>query len=335
MRRPAGVIVAAVVLGLMTCVGLFGTLISFATVFFVHNPALPNQAAVKMIMAVVSLIFLAWFVFCAFVVVGLFRMRQWARYSIIVIGALTAVFGAALCIGMIAVRNFASPQGPAAPANMSIFFIFMGLFYGGIGLIGVWWMVYFNFKSVRLAFAGQATAESLATLGGLISAVPSRSGWHIVVIVYAWLLIFGSISFACMGLLHFPLYLFGMVLYGLPAVVTGVVWGGASLFAGVGLIRRKYAAWWTALVLQGGGLLSMTFFLLPGPRQSMFAAQMELQHRLTPFPGAKASFSPSEGLLLFSFFFGFVVVLVFIIALLRCRAEFAPLESPVSDAPAV
>jgi hypothetical protein len=157
--RPAGVNIAAAVLTLLT---LFGALIlvgAVAALFFQRNPIVPNIGTVRIILASFDLLLLLFLCCCAWTVVGLFRLRSWARTCMLLIGGLDfVVFGIFSTLMLIARRNplvigMDAHPTPAMPFPLGTVILVLAILYGAIALIGLWWMVYFNLPSVRAAFA--------------------------------------------------------------------------------------------------------------------------------------------------------------------------------------
>jgi hypothetical protein len=157
-QKPGGVGVAAVVLGMMALFGLLCVAVSILTFFLKHDPV-PNIAVVRIIFAAFDLMLLVFVFWCLWTVVGLFRFKLWARYSIIVIGVLDFVFFALLSALMVFARNSPLIGGldahpnPGMPFSVGAMMLGLAAFYAALALIGVWWVVYFNLRQVRLAFA--------------------------------------------------------------------------------------------------------------------------------------------------------------------------------------
>lgn len=151
MRRPAGVIAAAVVLGLIALIGIFAMMAGLGFAVFVRNPILPS--AFRPFVILFDSLGLCFFLFCAWVVVDLFRMRNWARISAVILGALIFLFSALAGVGILLAQKYAAllPQRPN-PVDMTLIFVCIAIFYFVIALIGLWWIVYFNLRYVRAAF---------------------------------------------------------------------------------------------------------------------------------------------------------------------------------------
>jgi hypothetical protein len=165
-HAPGGVSLAAAVLSLLVCFGAVCLIGSVAALFVTRHPLVPHFATARILFAGFDLLFLVVLVWCAWTVVGLFRLRSWARYSILVIGLLDFLFFALLCAGTIYVRftpivvSLDAHPSPAVPFPVGAILLSLALIYGAIALIGVWWLVYFNLRTVRLAFSG-AKIDSL------------------------------------------------------------------------------------------------------------------------------------------------------------------------------
>jgi hypothetical protein len=153
---PAGVAVAAVALGLMAFVGLLLTALSAFAQFVMHNALIPRIPVVRLVAAGMDALILALVILAACTIVGLFRLKIWARYSIMLLGLLDFLVFGLMALGLVVARARWIMAALPLPNNphLTIGDILLGLvvFYAVLALIGVWWMVYFNIKSVRLIF---------------------------------------------------------------------------------------------------------------------------------------------------------------------------------------
>ncbi len=155
---PAGVAVAAVVLGLMAFLGLLAAAAAAIALFVIRSPLIPRIPAVRMATAGMDALTLALVILAVCTIIGLFRLKVWARYSIAFLGLLDFLVFGIMTIGVLIARaksGMASLTLPNNP-NFTLGDILLGVavFYAVLALIGVWWMIYFNLTSVRAAFAG-------------------------------------------------------------------------------------------------------------------------------------------------------------------------------------
>ena len=107
-------------------------------------------------MSVISTVFAVWYLLT---LIGLVRLRSWARYSVLVIAGLMAGFG-----GISMLTSFAMPflmpaccpatagQPAPDPGFMRIIFFATGAFYGLVTAIGVALLVYYNQATTRALF---------------------------------------------------------------------------------------------------------------------------------------------------------------------------------------
>ena len=282
-HRPGGVVVAAVVLGLMALLGIFGSLISVATTFFLRLPGMPEVPGVRAVMAITAALMLCFFLFCGWTVVGLFRMRAWARYAILAIGGIEFCFCALMSAAMILVHSAPPPVpvGTPSPVSMGAVLLGMAAFYGFLSLIGAWWLVYFNLRPVRAAFSGTTQAVIAPELGesqGIVAQPQAgMPGWRIFIVVWACLMLLSPLYVPLIFLMHVPLFLFGFVLRGTPAMVVVLVLFAVQFYLGVGLLKKWKPAWYVALAWQVYTLVFFLTFFLPGVWTRFMAYQQEIQ----------------------------------------------------------
>lgn len=282
MRRPVGVIIAAIILGLIALMGICVEGVALGVAIFYHSPVIPNLPFVRPVMVLASGMGLLFFLFCAWTVVGLFRMRGWARIATAVIGGVVCFFSLLNAGAMLWVSRFAHLLPPGPSSNV-VSMVLVGLvaFYFLIALVGVWWLVYFNLASVRAAFAASRplSRDSIAVLPpGAFGAVPEprTPGWRIVLMVWAWLLL-ACVLFLPFALwMHVPLFLFGAIVQGGPATAAILVLAVLEIYLGVGLLRGWKAAWYLALLFQVYAVGYCASFLVPGMMTRYLAYQRAL-----------------------------------------------------------
>jgi hypothetical protein len=158
-EKPGGIYLSAIVLALLGAFGLLSLSFSIVTLFLTSHAIAPTIPTVRTLLAVAHLLMLAAVFWCFWTVVGLFRFRRWARYSIVVIGILDFLFFAALSAGLVWLHGNPFITAMDARPNQSMPFspgtlmLALSAFYALLALIGVWWVVYFNLARVRAAFA--------------------------------------------------------------------------------------------------------------------------------------------------------------------------------------
>ena len=295
--RPLGLIFAVVALGLFT-LGLLATAaISGVGLFFGSSHAAattgpqPPPELIKAVLAGTLVFFLLLAAWSIGTMVGLLRLRNWARYSILVIGGLLAFFGitSAIFIALLPGMVAASGQQAALPADvMHGIILFTALFYIGIGSVGVWWLVYFNLRSVKAYFlqhyanpyasayaapvAAYSAAASLATPGGLappppavpLTLAPTGRFAHVPTSIKVIACLFFFAAFSCLlcTLLPFPAFLAGFFLSGIPGHLLYVVYAGLMFLIGLGLFRldnrARLGVWVLVAIAVVNGIVMVT-----------------------------------------------------------------------------
>jgi len=223
MNRPAGVTASSVllILGGLLCL-VMGAVMTVALQVSpppeVRQPGLP----VKYLVFFVVGFFAAVAVWALATAAGLLRMRPWSRISVLLFAGMLVFFQV---FGLLLVLfSFFTMQGLQAPAAGTVLAGFV-VFYGTQILTGIWWLVYFNRRAVKDTFlAGTPAEEHPRPLSIAVIA------WHLVVI--------GAISLL-MVWPTWPAVFLGMWLEGWAAKAVYLLWGAASLYVGVGLLRLK------------------------------------------------------------------------------------------------
>ena len=154
---PAGVAVAAVVLGLMAFVGLLIAACSAFALFVANTALIPRIPSVRVVAGGLDALILGLVILAACTIVGLFRLKLWARYSITLLGLLDFVVFAMMAVGVLIGRVKSGMASMPIPHNPNVtlgeILLWLAAFYAVLALIGVWWMIYFNVPRVQEVFA--------------------------------------------------------------------------------------------------------------------------------------------------------------------------------------
>ncbi len=160
------------------------------------------------------------------------------------------------------------PPGPnASPELLAGIKIALVGFYAALGLIGIFWLFYFNAAGVRAQF-GMA-ADGVETGGRPLS-----------VSIIAWFMLLGSlVCFAC-AFFPFPAMVFGVMFQGWAARVFYLGFAACELWLGMGLLRLKSLSRVLAIAFFGFGIINgLLFAVLPGRTE-------RLQDSLRSLPAA-------------------------------------------------
>ena len=298
MKRPLGLTLASVVLG-MAALGqlLFAAFILFVSFVVKHDSSGPytaNTPGAPFTPAIMGYVFLGTALFIALLacwaittIVGLLRLRNWARISILVIGGGLVFFGGFSIFGLIATWLIQSKLPPPPHLSHSIqlaTFTVMGTFYAFIAAIGVWWLVYFNRATTRSLFVRPSPYPSGYDLTSADSTLPyskpSRFSHVPVAIIILACLYFVSV-FACllMAFISFPALLFGFVITGVGTHILCLTFAIIAGLIGYGLLHLKNWARLAALAQIGLGFINMVLMLLPRYQSQIFLYNQQLMQR--------------------------------------------------------
>jgi hypothetical protein len=248
LSRPAGVTVSAIFLILgSVLIALMGVFMLFAHSFV--PPTTLQPPFFKAIMVIIAAVFFACALWGVLTAVGLFRMRRWARISILVIGALLVIF-CGLSLGMLLAMPLFMPEIESSRGMGMVMGMMITIYLIPI-VLGLWWLIYFNRAAVKAEF-----------LQGVVPDEGPRRPLSIAVI--AWHLVVFGIMIIPFALFDWPAYLFGIVLTGWAAKLTYLVFGVAQLVIGAGLLKLKpwshTAAVWYCIFLM---VLAVVFAFQP------------------------------------------------------------------------
>src|SRR3954464_5534039 len=148
MPRPASVTASAIVATLGSLFALLMAGLAVASLFVQTTQTRPANATQSVLGG--AAMFAAFAVAGIWTSVGLFRMRPWARWSILVFAGFLAFVCASVMLIMIAApvsADLAVASGGGALRGA------MGIMFGIPLAISLWWLVQFNTRSTKSAFA--------------------------------------------------------------------------------------------------------------------------------------------------------------------------------------
>jgi hypothetical protein len=273
MKRPVGLILSAVVLSLAALFLLLMTaLMVFAGVFARNQPSISAAPHfVTYLMLALSVFYAALSVWAILTVIGILRLRSWGRYSILIIGGGLSALGLLAALFTLVGRTMSAtqPAQPIDPHIMSVLFLFLTLFYLFLAAIGIWWLVYFNLRSIRDLFANPSQLSQSAT-ERLFSRTPTA------IKIIGGFLLFGSLCCLMCIFLPFPGFFFGFILPPADARIIYVCFAIISALAGYGLLRLKESARLLTIGFLIIGTCNLAFVALPSyqARFSQYAAQL-------------------------------------------------------------
>ena len=269
MTRPAGVTASAVVCGLG---GGFTLLMGAMMVFAMTLPGQP-VAGFKPVIVGVAVVFVGLSGLGFWTAVGLFRLRSWARVSILVF----AGFLTATCVFLAVVMAFVPLPPPASGKleNATLLRSALVMVYLVPAVIGVWWLTYFNRQATNAAFTSPGAIEASARPLSI-----SIIGW--------WSLVSGVLC-VFPAAARLPAFFLGSIFTGWSAAIFYLVMGGVSTWIGWRLLKLDERGRVAAIVWYCLSSAHVAFVLLvPG----QYARMLELQSSLRPQLGADPPIDP-------------------------------------------
>jgi len=166
--------------------------------------------------------------------IGLLYLRNWARISLLIWGGFSVFFGL-IGIPIAFLTQFpANPNSPALPAeSLQVVRWILLVIYGVPLVIGVWWLILFNRKTVKAQFAGHGESAD--------QGLPRKPACPLPIAVLAWFYVASALNLLLLPLLsfHLPLFIFGRVLPGRTGGAVLMLSSLAFAIAGIGLLKLK------------------------------------------------------------------------------------------------
>jgi len=229
MRRSIGVTVIAVLslLGslFMLLMAALMVLLPFLSSKVESKESPFSPGFFKLMMLFAALMYLLPAIWGIVTSIGLLRLKEWARISIIVFSVLLILMSGFSALMFLVIPMPLPPNQPAAANVMSGVHVFMTLFAAGLMGIGIWWLVFFTRAGVKQQFVpvpavvASATLEAPQPLPGFpvavnVPTVPTRP---LSLTIIAWLLLVGCVFLPISILLRYPAAIFTKVVTGWPA----------------------------------------------------------------------------------------------------------------------
>jgi hypothetical protein len=310
-------------------------LMVFAGIFADHHPFIAATPATTphfflYLMLAVAVFYVTLAAWATVTVVGILRLRSWARYSILIIGGGIAVLGLFGGMGTLLSRAMLptlSVQQPSAdPRILSGVFFAGTAFYLLVCAIGVWWLIYFNLRSIRELFS-IAELQIPSPDGTLVRPDPVPTPIKII----AGFLFFGAICCLLCVFLPFPAFLLGFILPLTATHILYVAFAALGALAGYGLLRLKESARLLTMGFLILGFCNVAMAALPWYQSRFRTYTVHIIHSMPSLPGQpQPPLTYSSMPLLFSAFIGLILYGFVFWFLHRHRAAFKappPLEA--------
>ena len=296
-----------------------------AGIFSGRQPAIrPEPRFLVYFMLAISLFYAALAVWAILTVIGILRLRAWARYSILIIGGGLVVLGLLAALFTLAGRTMfpATPtKPPVDPHIMTVIFLVIGAFYLLIAAIGIWWLVYFNRRLIRELFSNPNLQLQSSSPADRFSRTPTA------IKVIGGFLLFSSVCCLLGALLPFRAFFLGFIVPVKISHILYLVFAVVTAFAGYDLLRLKEYARLLTIGFLILGCCNLIMAVLPWYRAClhvyMTALTAQLTSHIPAVPGQPhVDWTYSSALYLICLIWGVVVYGVIFWFLHRHRAVF-------------
>jgi hypothetical protein len=337
MKRPVGLILSAIVLSLAALfLLLMAAVMAFASVFAGHQPAtvaVPHFA--MYLVLALSVVYAALAVWAMLTVIGMVRLRSWARYSILIIGGGLAVISVFLVFGTLLGRSLlpsVQAQQPAVdPHILSAVLLVMTAFYLLVAGVGIWWLIYFNLRSTRELFSNQSVFHPSMAGTSTSSAISRFSQTPTAIKIIGGFFLFSAVTCLLCVFLPFPVFLLGFILPPSASHVIYLCFAVLGVLMGYGLLRLKEPARLLTIGFLIFGCCNVVLATLPWYQAQLRLYMKQLAPYIPTMPGQpQIPFTISSTIILLSCIWGLIVYGLIFWLLHRHRAAF---QTPAPPAP--
>jgi hypothetical protein len=310
MERSTGVTISAVLVFFGSAMALLVGLLAVAALKLAPHGSIPTPffRGALIFDGALDLAFVAWGIASG---VGLLRLRQWARISMLVFSGIMIVFSLIpmLIIPFIPLQVGAEgTEVGRVPPNFGLFFrIGIVVFYGFFVALGAFWLYLFNKRSVKDQFKGISLQQG--------SAAESRPERPLVIVILAWLFIVGGCFTPFALFMRVPAFFFSFAVPGHWGDLVFIAFSTLSVIVGIGLMRLRPWSWMVAVGFQSIGLLNaLSMILIPGAF-ARFEGLLLSQRAAMGLPDAPAVIPPAVsmwiGLGIGALFAGVILAILF------------------------
>lgn len=286
LRKPTASVTAAGVVAIIGSVlALLGATLAVLALFLMPESQGRSQIPplARNLTAGAMALFAGLAIFGIFTGVGVLRLKNWARVSMLVCSGLTAAFCGVALAFMLFVPF---PKSPNDPADMEAYIRVGGaLVYGFPLAIAIWWLILFSRKGIAAQFVSAGVGSPVDASGFPVEmASAPRPTLPLPITVLAVFLMLPLPSLLFLFFVRMPMVLFGHAFHGPTGSTLTIVSGLVSTAAGIGLLYRKTWSYPLTLGLQVIGFLSGVVTLLSPKFPDLMREAMSVFSFSTPPP---------------------------------------------------
>ncbi len=331
-RLPPGVIISVVTLILLSLlqivsalvIGVSATRLGLNSIRNSTGPASAGPPWMPVSMLLTSGVFAALATWEILTAVGLFRIRRWARDSVLVIGGAWPIFG---LLSLFLIRVMRALPGALPPrvahlltqneqAMIKVVIVAFPYLYLIMCAVGVSWLVYFNLTQVR---------ELFESAPGRIG----ESGRPLLISAMALLSVTQALPWLMSAFLPYPGVIMGMIVHGRLKVIVNLVVAVLMGAAGIGLWRLLEWGRRTALALQAFHLAQRIVYLV---RPSLIPGNVSHVNRTINVAQPQPTWPLHDLMFNLSFALSVLFIVAVIVILHHYRAAFIRPTAPLQAA---
>ena len=305
-------VIAAAVIGILA--SLLAILSTIAAIVGLSVMPPGNVAAIppfaKSMVVAMMVLFAGLAIFGIFTSVGVLRLKNWARISMLIWGGVMAIF-CGLALVFVAFGPLQEPPGPSL-ISLSYVRLLFSVVYGIPFLIGAWWLWLFNQPRVKEQFLAAPAGE-----GQQLAAPQPRCPLPLAIL--AGFSIFSAGFSLLLPFTNFPVsvILFGFRIRGAIGIALFFLSAGIFLVGAVGMLRLKR---WSYPLMLGQYFFWMASgtVTLVSPSYERNMQEMMAQMSLPEGPAGQAAFAQTRVFGILSLISG--VLLIWL--LLYCHNRF-------------
>jgi hypothetical protein len=241
VKRSAGITITAVLAFIGSAIALFAAaLMALTFTIAIPNGKLPHGFGYIAIFSVLVMVLTAvWGIASG---VGLLKLREWSRISVLVFSVLLLMAAFPGCLIFLFAKlpvPANSPDVELAQRTMWITRMFGAALYAFLTALAVGWLYHFNLRSVKAEFAARHVTDSGLDLESATRIGPYSGGRPLSITIIAGFLMFGALSLPLFLVFHFPMMFLGFFFTGPAAALIILTYAVVQAALAYGLWELK------------------------------------------------------------------------------------------------
>lgn len=329
MKRPAGLILSSIVLSLIALfLLLMAAAMALSGIFAAQQSAFAvSRHFILYLMLALGAFYAMLAVWAILTIIGILRLTQWGRYSILIIGGGLAALNLLSAVFIVLRQTMFSGLIPQQPAIDPHIAFLVTAFMVGINLlfaaIGIWWLIYYNLDSIRDLFSNPDFPLQAPALNGRFSRTPTA------IKIIGCFLLFSALCGLFGAILPFPAFLLGFIFSSTGSHIMYLCFAALMAWTGYGLLRLSEPARLLTIAILLLGCCNIVLVSLPWYQAQFRLYTAQLMSAIPTMPGQPQTFFNYSRTFIIGSCIPFLILYGFVLWLLhRHRAAFKSPASP-------